>query len=146
MAQTIEDARALSRTNVHGRRLGISQNEFLVGVKGVVKTLANATSDTTEINLANNGYHTVVTTTNDTWTLNDPQVGVSVTIATGSSSTGIHTIVPANASFITSATSTGKSVTLIGGNASVTLFGATTALWAVAATRGSSAQTHVTTA
>ena len=146
MAQTLEQIRALVRTTVHGRRLVLSQNEFIAGQRDVIKTLSNATSDTTGTNLANNGYHTVVTTTNDSWTLNDPQVGVSVTIATGSSSTGIHTIVPANATIITSATSTGKSVTLIGGNASVTLFGATTALWAVAATRGSSAQTHVTTA
>ena len=137
MAQTINQAREKILTSVHGRRLGIDHTERLAGVKGTRKALTNATSDTTGTTLANHGFHSVATTTNDSWTLQDPEVGCEVTLMTGTTSTGNHTITCDAATIVSSAQSTMGVVVLIGGGACVELVGLTTAQWAITGAHGS---------
>lgn len=134
MAQTLETIRGLARTTIHGRRLGIGHDEFLVGVKDIRKVVTEATSDTTGTNLPNHGLVSVVTTTDDGWTLTDPEIGVSVRIATGTTSTGVHTITGAAATIVSSEQSTMGVISIVGGGGmSVELMGLTTAKWLVTA-------------
>lgn len=146
MAQSLDTARKEMLTSVHGRRLGIDNAEFLVGVKDVRHVVTDATSDTTGTNLPNHGFVSVVTTTDDTWTLSDPAVGVPVHLATGSTSTGVHTIVCAAATVLSSVSSTGPGVVLTGGGAGVELTGLTTALWQVTSRIGTTATSYVSSA
>jgi len=145
MAQTLETARGLAVTSIHGRRLGLDNDEFLVGPKGHRKVVTDATSDTTGTALPNHGLVSVVTTTNDTWTLTDPEVGCEVRIVTGTTSTGIHTIVTAAAVILSSAQTTMGTISLTGAAQGCELVGLTTAKWAITS-RASTAGTLFTTA
>jgi len=131
MAQSLDDARTKILTSVHGRRLGIDHVEFLAGVKGIRQVVTEATSDTTGTDLPNHGIVSVVTTTDDTWKLTDPEAGVSVTIVTGSDSTGVHTISNNAATINSSNGVAGDGVLLKDVGAYVTLTGLTTAVWAL---------------
>lgn len=142
MAQSLDDNRDLSITSIRGRRLGLDGSEFLVGVKDVRKVVTNATSDTTGTLLPNHGLVSVVTTTNDTWTLTDPAAGVSVTLVTASTSTGVHTISNQAATINSSNGDEGDGVLLKGAGAYVQLMGLTTAVWALTA-RASTALAEV---
>jgi len=142
MAQSLEVNRSKSRTNVHGRRLGMDQDEFLVGVKDVRMVVTNATSDTTGTNLPNHGISSVVTTTNDSWTLTDPIPGVPVRLCTNSTSTGVHTITCAAATINSSNGIAGDGVVLKGAGAYVEMTGLTTAIWQLTA-RASTALAEV---
>jgi len=122
--------------SIRGRLLGFDKDEFLVGAKGLRVPVTNATSDTTGTALLNHGVQTVVTTTNDTWTLTDPVPGCLTHIAVGSSSTGLHSIVPAAATIISSNGSAGSSMILAGPGAFIVLMGVTTAQWIVSSIRG----------
>ena len=143
MAQSLDTARALMLTSVHGRRLGIDFNEFLVGVISVRQVVTDATSDTKGTLLPNHGLVSVVTTTNDTWTLTDPDVGVAVKLVTGSSSTGTHTITAQAAVIHSTNGIEGVSVLLSNRGAYATLMGLTTAAW-VLTSRGSTVVSSVT--
>jgi len=142
MAQSLDDARTKILTSVHGRRLGIDHAEFLAGVKGIRNVVTEATSATTGTNLPNHGLVSVVTTTNDTWTLTDPEAGVEVTLATGSTSTGVHTISNAAATIISSNGDAGDGVLLKGNGGFVKLMGLSTAVWMLTA-RASTALAEV---
>ena len=146
MAQTLEQGRARSRTSIHGRRLGLDDSEFLVGVKDVRRVVTEATSDTTATNLPNHGLVSVVTTTDDTWTLNDPIPGGRVSLVTGSTSTGIHTISCAAATIVSSVSSTFGGVVLTGGAAGMELEGLSTAVWQMASRTGTTANSHLSSA
>jgi len=146
MAQTLEQTRSLIRTTIHGRRLGLDQDEFLVGVKDVRHVVTDATSDTTGTNVPNHGMVSVITTTDDTWTLNDPEVGCVVRLATGSTSTGAHTISCAAATILSSVSSTFGGVVLTGGGAGIELTGLTTAIWTVTSRIGTTATSYVSSA
>jgi len=137
MATTLANLRAKILTSIHGRRLGLDPDEFLVGQKDIRKVVTNATSDTTGTNILNHGFHTVATTTNDVWALTDPVPGVAVTIATATTSTGNHAIVPAAATIISTNGVAGSSVIMQGIGASVTLMGISTSQWMLSATGGS---------
>lgn len=146
MAKTLAEHRDDILTSVHGRRLGMSNDEFLVGQKDVKKVVTNATSDTTGTALPNHGIVSVVTTTNDTWTLTDPIVGVPVQLLTGSTSTGVHTVTCVAATILSSVSSTGPGVTLTGAGAGFHLVGLTTALWGVTSRIGTTATSYVSSA
>lgn len=141
MAQSLDEARAEMLTSVHGRRLGIDHAEFLTGVKGIRRVVTNATSATTGTNLPNHGLVSVVTTTDDTWTLTDPIAGCEVTICAGSSSTGVHTVSCAAATIISSNGIEGDGVVLNKGGY-VQLEGLTTAVWMLTS-RGSTTLSEV---
>ena len=131
MAQSLDDARTKILTSVHGRRLGIDHAEFLAGVKGIRNVVTEATSATTGTNLPNHGLVSVVTTTNDTWTLTDPEAGVSVKLFTSSTSTGNHNVVPDNATIVSTNGAVGSSIVLQGAGARISLMGLSTAKWVV---------------
>lgn len=131
MAITLETLRNERKKSIHGRELGIDPNSFLVGPKGHRIPITAGTSDTTGTVLPNHGIVLVTTTTNDTWQLDDPVEGAVVYVGTGSSSTGTHTIVGENATFLSSDSSTGAGLVMVGGAACVTLAGLSTAVWKV---------------
>lgn len=117
-------------TSIHGRRVGLDENDALIVRTRIgANTKVAGTSDSTATKLANNGLVSVVTTTDDTWTLDDPFRGARVTLYTGSSSSGIHSINLGNSLCYTTAGIAGSTVTLTGMGASVTLLGLSTALW-----------------
>lgn len=130
MAFTLEAIRRKIRTSVHGRRLGITHDDFLCGPKDVLSPVTNATSDTTGTALLPYGMHTVVTTTNDTWTLTDPPyAGCEVSIATNSTSTGTHTITPAAATITSTNGVAGASIVMDGLGDRIRLVAISTAAW-----------------
>ena len=132
MAQTMQDIRALARTTIRGRRFGIDGDEYITGVRGIRKVVTNATSATTATALPNHGLVSVVTTTDDSWTLTDPEVGCEVMLVTGSTSTGVHTITGVAATIISSVSDNFGIISFIGGGASACgLMGLTTAVWGV---------------
>lgn len=141
--KTLEQIRNSILTSIHGRRLGLGPNEQIGGVKGVHRPVTQATSDTTGTALANHGINVVVTSTDDTWSLTDPFDGAEVTLMTGSSSTGIHTITPAAAVIYSTNGVQGASVKLTGAGAAVSLVGLTTAIWAVTSMSGSTPSNYV---
>jgi len=143
MADLLETLKNTIRTSIHGRRLGLDDDDCLVGPKHMKVPLEDATSDTTGTALVNYGISSVVTSTNDSWTLTDPYVGAVKTLITGSSSTGIHTVVMAAATIRSSNGIAGANVILTGAGAGMTLTGITTAIWAVTSIAGSSDSNYV---
>jgi hypothetical protein len=135
MALTEEGNRNSILKSILGRRLGMDKDDVLSGAKGYKVAVTSATSDTTGTALKNSGVNSVVTTTNDTWTLASPIPGVEVKIVTGSSSTGLHTITPTNATIVSSNGSAGSSITLAGPGAYISMIGNTTAQWLVTGIR-----------
>jgi hypothetical protein len=89
---TLDGLRRKIKTSIHGRRLGLDDTGHLAGAKGMRLPITSVTSDTTGTEIPNYGLASVVTTTDDSWVLEDPVEGCQVTLATGSTSTGVHTI------------------------------------------------------
>lgn len=130
-------------TSLYGRRIGLDINETLVGPKHLRRAITAATSDTTGTELPNYGYNSVVSTTDDTWTLAPPYLGAEVTLMTGSSSTGIHSINLTNATAYSTQGIAGSTVVLTGAGAAISLLGISTAIWQVVGRAGSSASNYV---
>ena len=143
MALSLETIRDRIRTSIHGRRLGLDGNDQIAGIKGMTRPVTDATSATTGTALPNYGINSVVTTTDDSWTLTDPYVGAEVTLMTGSSSTGIHTITCAAATIRSTNGIAGANVVLTGMGACVNLVGISTAIWAVTSMAGSTPSNYV---
>ena len=132
MAQSLETIRSEILTSIHGRRVGLDPNGYLAGFPDVVRPVSNATSDTTGTALAPYGFHTIVTTTDDTWILTDPpRAGLEVKLITNSSSTGTHTVTCAGANLLTTSGSSFISADFNAEGESITLVALTTALWGV---------------
>lgn len=129
------------RTSIHGRRLGLDDADFLVGPKGIRPPITDATSDTTGTALPNHGLVSVISTTDDVWTLSSPVPSCEVTIFCGSSSTGTHAVVPTNATIISSNGVAGSSISMAGAGASITLCGISTAQWILKNVLGASTGT-----
>ena len=134
MAFSLSQLRNSILTSIHGRRLGLDDKEFLVGPKGHRCVITDATSDTTGTGLPNHGLISVVTTTDDTWVLDDPIPGTVVKIGTGSSSTGAHAVSLGNATCVSTNGIASNLVTLKGGRAHVELTGISTSKWRITAT------------
>ena len=117
-------------TSIHGRRLALDKDDNVMA-EGVRLNVVAATSDTTGTALPNHGLVTVETTTNDGWSLTDPVPGCEVTLMTGSTSTGTHTVTPAAATILSSQGEAGSAIALNGGGAHISLIGLSTALWRV---------------
>jgi len=133
MALSIETIRNESITNLWGRRLGLDVNGQITGTVGTRIPTSDATSDTTGTEIAGYGWTNVDSTTDDTWLLSAPQPGSFKYIYTGSTSTGIRTIKRADNSFAirTSAASTLTTIVAQGGGLLLTLFGISSALYAI---------------
>lgn len=143
MAISLQTLRNAIITSIHGRRLGLDINECLVGIRGIRRQQVAGTSDTTATALPNNGFVSVVTTTNDGWVLTDPYVGAQVTLFTGSSSTGTHSISLNNSVGYSTNGIAGSTVQLVGAGASITLLGLTTAIWMQIARTGSTDSAYI---
>ena len=133
MALSIETLRNESITNLYGRRMGLDVNGQVVGTVGSRIPTSDATSDTTGTNIAGYGWTNVDTTTDDTWLLDNPKPGAFKYLYTGSTSTGIRTIMRKDNTFAirSSANSTGTTIVAQGGGLLLTLFGITSAIYAV---------------
>ena len=143
MAFTIDQLRRKVLTSIHGRRIGLDIDGFVVGPKGGRVPVTDATSDTTGTNLPNHGIISVVTTTNDTWTLTDPVPGCEVKLGTGSSSTGTHTISFAAATCVSTNGIASSAIAMQGGGAYVGLVGLSTAAWQISSVKDSSGSSTV---
>lgn len=143
MAISLNTLRDRILTSIHGRRFGLDNNECMAGPRGFVRPQVAGTSDTTGTDLPNHGYVSVVTTTDDTWRLTDPYVGAEVTLMTGSSSTGVHSINLKNSVCYSTIGIAGSTVVLTGAGAAVTLVAITTAIWQLVSRSGSSASNYV---
>ena len=133
MALNIETLRNASITNLYGRRLGLDAGGRIVGTNGLRIPHGDATSDTTGTNIPGDGWTNVDTSTDDTWLLANPIPGAFKYIYTGTTSTGIRTIKRADNSFAirTSGASTNTTIIAQGGGLLLTLFGVSSALYAV---------------
>lgn len=97
--------------------------------------VSNATSDTTGVSISNQGITSVVTTTDDTWSLSDPTTsGRTKQIIATSTSTGTHTVQTAAATIITTAGSSFRSMIFNAIGEQVMLVGLSTSQWAVIGT------------
>lgn len=130
MAQSLETLRSKNVTSLYGRRLGLQQDETLVGPKALKKVVQDLTSASTAT--AVNNYGTVVarisgsmTTATANFLLSNPIPGVDVEIcyaqtsqAATAGSTGIAFSRPTTAFYIQSSDgSTGVAVLLTQGSA-----------------------------
>lgn len=131
------------RTSIHGRAFGLDHQGALVVNQNRTGTKLAGTSDSTGTTLHNNGFVSVVTTTDDTWTLGNPFKGALVTLFTGSSSTGIHTVSLGGSVAYSTNGIAGANVVLTGMGAAMTLYGLTTGVWQTVSKSGSSASNYV---
>ena len=140
MAYTLEQVRDGIKTSVHGRRLGLKQlvstdlnSEAIVGPAAQQFPLVDATSDTTGTVITGYGHTNVDTSTNDTWLLAAPIPGVRKSFYTGSTSTGIRTVIREAATFTiqTSGNSTAVGFIAQAGGLFLELIGITSTLYGV---------------
>lgn len=134
MAFNLETLRNEAVTSIYGRRLGLDQVGRLIGHEGIRIPTVDATSDTTGTVITGHGFTQFDTSTDDTWLLAPPVKGAFKYLYTGTTSTGIRTIKRQDNSFAiqSSANSTGTTIVAQGGGLLLTLFGVTSALYAIA--------------
>lgn len=145
MAQSADTIRRSLLTTIFGGRLGLDAAGFLGGPKDVRKRVQDIQS-TSPTTVGPDGYVRVLTSGSSQGPtqheLAAPAVGVELTIALNSTSTGSQQFLstPAGASiFLATAGTTVGVVNLAGPGGSVTLVGMSTAAWAVKAIAGSTA-------
>jgi hypothetical protein len=133
MALSIETLRNAGLTSIHGRRLMLDTNGLIVGTIGSRIPTVDATSDTTGTAITGYGWTNVDSTTDDTWLLAPPIPGAFKYIYTGSTSTGIRTIIRQSAAFHidSSGGSTGTTIIAQGGALLLTLFGKSSTAYAI---------------
>ena len=131
------------KTSIHGRRLALSSSGYLTGddnqtkgidfLHGVVNRIQEATSDTTGTDIVAYGLTSVDSTTDDTWLLDPPIIGVKKILYFGSTSTGIRTIKRQDSSFAirTSAASTLTTIVTQAGGHTLELIGVTSAIYGI---------------
>lgn len=148
MAQTLEQLRNNIVTSIHGRRLGLHQDETLAGVKDIKRVVQDLTSASTGTAINNHGVvniaGTSLLTSAQVFLLSNPIPGVEVVInnvranatAGSSGSTGLSIWRPSTAFYIRSSeASTGVLISLNEGG-SITLMGVSTAAYQAVAGRG----------
>jgi hypothetical protein len=130
MAITLEGMRNAIKTGLFGRRVGLDNNDFLIGIPGTRMPVNAATSDTTGTAIPAYGFCSVDTTTNDGWTLGQPTVGATVTLFCATTSTGVRSIATAPATMTTTAGNAGSTITITERGGFITLMGVSTTQWA----------------
>jgi hypothetical protein len=133
MAKTLDSQREDIRTSIHGRRFGLTHDDYLAGGKALKKVVTNATSDTTGTVIPNHGFASVESTTDDGFTLADPEVGVEVTLAAVTTSTGVRgiTLDTTTVTIISTNGTAGSSITIDGLGDRITLVGYSTSQYLV---------------
>lgn len=133
MPLTVTTLRNQGVTSIHGRRLMLDRADRLVGPRGLREGYDDATSDTTGTLIPGDGITVVDTTTNDTWLLDNPIPGAYKHIYTGTTSTGIRTIIRKDNSFAirTSASNAQVKIDAQAGGLWLTMFGLSTTAYAL---------------
>lgn len=144
MAISNESLRDERIRSIHGRKLGLDKDDHIVGPRGQRQAVTAATSATTGTQLPSYGHITIDSSNARTWQIDDPVEGGKVSISSISTSTLGFTIVPENASFQSSASSTGGSIVLRS-RAAVELVGLSTGLYSVVSVNGTTVFINVTT-
>lgn len=146
----LSDLRGRWLTSIHGRKLGIDHDGFILGHSGDRMPIENSTAAST---LANYGVSVLSGTTSTGWTLNaPPAVGATKTIINNSSdSTATLSIVRSSSgsgvTFLGSTGAGGVRINLLNNGAAVDLIAISTAIWAMkgTATFGSTPYVSVST-
>jgi len=132
MAFSLETIRGKILVSKHGRRLGLTQDDYLCGFKDSLLEVTNATSSTTATAINPYGLTSLVTSTNDTWKLTDPPyAGIRKQLTSHTTSTGIHTVDTVAAVIYSTAGTTQGKILFNGVGESVSLVAMTTAAWVV---------------
>lgn len=139
MAFLLETIRGTIMTSIHGRRLGLDKDEYLVGFKDNRKAVEDI-STTVPTTVIAYGVTRVLTSGSSQGPtqhfLPAPAVGVEKTIIMASTSTGSQQFLStANGAsiFNTSAGTTVGLLNFVGPGGSVTLIGLSTAIWGIKA-------------
>lgn len=149
MAISLNTLRSAKQTSIHGRRLALDVNDFLVGPKGVREAVTELTSGTTDQTLPNYGLTQINATSANTTATNayfipNPTPGVSVRYAHGvdgttstQGSTSVALQRATTAFYIESSEGTTNIGVLLPFGTMVELTGMTTARYKVTARSGS---------
>ena len=131
------------KTSIHGRMAGLDHGDnFMAG--GFRANVTEGTSaNQATVDLINNGHVTLSGSNGSTFTLADPVAGVELSIT--NITTSVKTILPDNATIISSNGIAGSSMILTGIGAGFDLVGYSTAQWLVTSKIASSAGTLVAT-
>lgn len=130
-------------TSIHGRRLALDSNDNVLAEGLRLNVTEGTSSNQTTVNLANNGHIVLSGSNPSTFTLSDPVAGVELTIT--NITTSVKTILPDNATFISSNGVAGSSMILTGIGAGFGLVGYSTGQWAVTSKTASTAGSLVGT-
>jgi hypothetical protein len=149
MAQSLDTLRNSRVLSIHGRRLGIDKDEFLVGPKPLKMLVEDLTTASTGTTVANHGIARVRTSGSTQGPvqliLEAPAPGVEKLLVMDSSSTGSHQFLstPNGASIKHSSLGTTVGVVnLLAPGAVIRLVGVSTAAWLVAS-EGSISSTNL---
>jgi hypothetical protein len=134
-------------TSIHGRKLGLDGDNYLVGHSGDRMPLENSTAAST---LANYGISVLSGTTSTGWTLNaPPSVGArKVIINNSSDSTATLSIVRSSSAsgvtFLGSTAAGGVRINLLNNGSAVDLVAISSAIWAIQGTATFGSTPYVT--
>lgn len=141
MAYSQDSLKSEIQTSLHGRRLGLDSNDYLVGPKSLRKAIQDLTTVPTTVEA--HGYARITATGSSQGPvqhfLPSPQPGQEVTLVNGTSSTGSHQFLStANGAAIrgSSGGTTAGVINLRYAHAFAKLVGITTALWQVVCMSG----------
>lgn len=146
MAQSLNTLRSLLLTYLWGRRIGLSNSDYLGGPKAFKHQVTDIQSTVPNTAVDNYGYIRVLTSGSSQGPtqhlLNAPEPGVEVTLTLTSTSTGSQqfgTTAAGASIFLATAGTTAGWVNLIGPGGGITLVGLSTAAWGVKGVSGSTA-------
>jgi hypothetical protein len=140
MAITRDALKRRAQTSIHGDRLGLDDQEFIVGPKGVRHESIAATSASTSTALLNYGLSLMGMSTGaaKVYTLGLPIAGVRKELVMTSSSTKGTKITLSGASLSCTAGSSTTSITFTGRGQRAVLEGLTSATWVAVHLSGAS--------
>jgi len=137
---TLDTLRNKIKTSIHGRRLGLDTEGFLVGPSGLRTESIAATSGTTGTALTNHGLTTFTMSTGaaKTYTLAAPVAGCQKELVVTSSSTKGIVVSLTNASLNSTAGSSTTTITFNGRGDRAILEGLSTSTWVAKYLNGAS--------
>ena|SRR5258706_15958194 len=130
MAMTIQQLRNNILTSIFGRRLGLDNDQYLVGALDNKVVTQQATTLTTGTVINAHGFTGVSSSTNTTWSMAAPVEGISKQLVATTTSTGTMAVQLASGNFLTTAGSSFNQVTFTALGQSVDLVGLSTSLYA----------------
>ncbi len=131
MAQSIDTLRGKILTSIFGRRLGLDDQEFLVGPKDHRGAIEDITS-TAATSCVPYGHTRILTSGSSqtgNYTLQAPVPGVRKSFSLQSTSTGAQIVTATNAAFLAASGTSVAVINLITGGAFVDMIAVTTGYW-----------------